>query len=60
MFKVLNCGTRLEIYLEEKYAAQVIDIAKSFAIDAQVIGHVESATANEVHLSSPYGEFTYQ
>jgi phosphoribosylformylglycinamidine cyclo-ligase len=60
MFKVLNCGTRLEIYLEEKYAAQVIDIAKSFGIDAQVIGYVESATANEVQLSSPYGEFTYQ
>ena len=26
MYKVLNCGTRLEIYLDEKYAAEVIDI----------------------------------
>lgn len=60
MFKVLNCGTRMEIYLPEAYASLVIDVAKSFGIAAQVIGHVEAAEINEVKLHSTYGDFTYQ
>ena len=60
MFKVLNCGTRLEVYVEAQHAAQVIAIANGFAIDAQVIGHVEAADTNEVHLTSTYGTFTYR
>ncbi|MES2620680.1 MAG: AIR synthase related protein [Bacteroidota bacterium] len=59
MFKVLNCGTRLEVYTDEKYASLIIDVAKSFGIAAQVIGHVEANTKNEVMLKSPYGEFIY-
>lgn len=59
MFKVLNCGTRMEIYVEDKYASLVIDVAKSFGIAAQIIGHVEAAENNEVKLHSPYGDFTY-
>lgn len=60
MYKVLNCGTRLEVYVDEKHAKAVIDIARSFNIDAQVIGHVESSHANEVLLKAPQGEFKYQ
>ena len=60
MFKVLNCGTRLEIYVDEKYASLIIDVAQSFGIAAQVIGHVEAAIKNEVCLKSKYGEFVYQ
>lgn len=59
MFKVLNCGTRLEVYVEEPYASVVIDIAKSFGIAAQVIGHVEAAEKAEVQLQTPYGNFLY-
>lgn len=59
MFKVLNCGTRMEVYVPEQYASLVIDVAKSFGIAAQVIGHVEAAEKNEVKLSGPYGEFVY-
>lgn len=60
MFKVLNCGTRLEIYTDEKYASLIIDVARSYGIDGQVIGYVEAAEDNEVHLTSPFGEFRYQ
>jgi phosphoribosylformylglycinamidine cyclo-ligase len=42
MFKVFNMGHRLEVYLEEKHAAALIDIAKSFGIEAQVVGRVEA------------------
>jgi phosphoribosylformylglycinamidine cyclo-ligase len=59
MYKVLNCGTRLELYLDESHAAQVIDIARSFGIDAQVIGYVEAAVTNEVEVDSDHGLFIY-
>jgi phosphoribosylformylglycinamidine cyclo-ligase len=60
MFKVLNCGTRLEVYTDEKYASLIIDVAHSFGISAQVIGFVEKADKAEVKLLSPHGEFHYQ
>jgi len=60
MYKVLNCGTRLELYLDEAHAAQVIEIAHSFGIDAKIIGYVESALSNEVEVVSEHGSFVYQ
>lgn len=60
MFKVLNCGTRLEVYTDETYASLIIDVAQSYGIAGQVIGHVEASEKNEVIVKSPYGEFTYQ
>lgn len=59
MYKVLNCGTRLELYLNEKHAAQVIEIAHSFGVEAQIIGYVESALSNEVEIDSANGNFIY-
>ncbi len=59
MFKVLNCGTRLEVYVNETNASTVIETAKSFGVEAQIIGHVEAAEKNEVVLKSEYGEFLY-
>lgn len=59
MFKVLNCGTRLEIYCSKEHASEMIQISKSFGIEAQVVGHVEAATKNEVVIQSEYGEFVY-
>lgn len=47
MYKVFNMGTRLEIYTDEITAASVIDISKSFNIDAQIIGRVEEAKAGD-------------
>lgn len=60
MYKVFNMGHRLEIYLPPAHAAEVIAIANSFGIAAQLIGRVEAAPAKEVVLTSPYGTFTYQ
>lgn len=59
MFKVLNCGTRMEVYIDANYASLVIDVAESFGIAAQVIGHVEASNKNEVHLTNHHGEFVY-
>ena len=42
MFQVFNCGHRIEFYCDEKVAQGIIDIAKSFNIDAQIVGHVEA------------------
>lgn len=60
MFKVLNCGTRLEVYCEEQYAKQVISIAAEFEIGAQVIGYVENSAEPEVLLKSEYGDFSWR
>lgn len=50
MFQVFNMGTRLEFYVEESLAPELIKIARHFRIDAQVIGHVEAAEKAEVVL----------
>ena len=42
MFQVFNCGHRIEFYCDESVAQGIIDIAKSFNIDAQIVGHVEA------------------
>jgi phosphoribosylformylglycinamidine cyclo-ligase len=59
MYKVLNCGTRLEIYVDEQHASEIISIANSFGIDAQVIGRVGAAEKAEVLIQSEHGEFLY-
>ena len=57
MYKVFNMGQRLEVYLPQQYAQQVIDIARSFNIDAQICGYCEHADQNELCIESPYGKF---
>ena len=59
MFKVLNCGTRLEIYVEPQYASLIIDVAQSFGVAGEVIGYVEAAEKNEVVIEGEYGRFVY-
>nr|WP_293838697.1 AIR synthase related protein [uncultured Arsenicibacter sp.] len=59
MYKVFNMGHRLEIYLSDAKAQQVIDIAKSFGIDAQIIGHVEAFEGKQVTIQSEAGTFVY-
>jgi phosphoribosylformylglycinamidine cyclo-ligase len=59
MYKVFNMGHRMEIYLSETFAQYVMDIAKHFEIDAQIIGRVEAATEKKVTLRTPHGEFVY-
>ncbi|MBD5225912.1 MAG: phosphoribosylformylglycinamidine cyclo-ligase [Bacteroidales bacterium] len=59
MYKVFNMGHRMEIYLPADKAQKVIEISKSFGIDARIIGRVENAPANRLTITSEYGEFTY-
>ena len=58
MYKVFNCGHRMEIYVSPEQADQVIDISKQFNIDAQVIGHIEEGPKS-LTIRSEYGEFNY-
>lgn len=58
MYQVFNMGHRLEIYTDETSAQQMIEIADSFDIDAQIIGHVEKDTKSSVVITDDKG--TYQ
>lgn len=59
MYKVFNCGHRFEVYLPKEYAQQVIEISKSFGIDAQVIGRIEASDHTHLTIHSEYGTFEY-
>jgi len=59
MYQVFNMGHRLEIYISEQYAPDLIQIAASFNIPAQVVGRVEQSETNRLTITSPYGQFTY-
>jgi phosphoribosylformylglycinamidine cyclo-ligase len=59
MYKVFNMGHRLEIYLPPSFAKQVIDLSKSFGVDAKIIGRVEAASKKQVTVKSNNGEFVY-
>jgi len=59
MYKVFNMGHRMEIYLSEKYADEIIAISKSFGVDAQVIGRVAAFSQKRVTIKSDNGEFHY-
>ena len=59
MYKVFNMGHRLEVYLSPEHAELVIEISKSFNIDAQIIGRVEESDHKELIIRSEFGEFKY-
>ncbi len=59
MYKVFNMGHRMELYLPQKRAQEVIAISRSFGIDAQVIGRVQASASKEVVIRSSSGEFRY-
>ena len=59
MYKVFNCGHRFEVYLPKEYAQQVIEISKSFGIDAQIIGRIEPSDHTHLTIHSEYGTFEY-
>jgi phosphoribosylformylglycinamidine cyclo-ligase len=58
MYQVFNMGTRLEIYTAEKDVKTIIDTAKSFDIDAQVIGSVQESAKKELVIKTTV-EITY-
>ena len=60
MYKVFNMGHRMELYVPESIAQDIIEISKGFNIDAQVVGRVEEAPAKKVTVKSEYGTFVYE
>ena len=58
MYQVFNMGHRMEIYVRPELADSIIDISRSFNIDAQVVGHIEEGTKS-LTIQSEFGEFNY-
>ncbi len=59
MYKVFNMGHRMELYIPESIAIEIIAISKSFNVDAQIVGRVEASDTKRLTLKSEYGIFTY-
>ena len=59
MYQVFNCGHRMELYVNEEIAQDIIAISKSFNIDAQIVGRVEASTEKKLTITSEYGVFEY-
>ena len=59
MYKVFNMGHRMEVYVAPGDAQAVIDVAKSFNIDARIVGRVDDAPANRLTIKSEHGVFEY-
>jgi phosphoribosylformylglycinamidine cyclo-ligase len=59
MYKVFNMGHRMELYVPEKLTERIITIAKSYRVDAQIVGRVENHTGKQVTLKTSEGDFIY-
>ena len=59
MYQVFNMGHRMEIYVRPEVAQQVIDLSKSFNIDAQIVGHIEEGPRS-LTIESEFGTFNYE
>lgn len=59
MYKVFNMGHRMEIYIDEEFAEEIISISKSFNIDAQIVGRVEASENRKLTINSEFGNFEY-
>ena len=59
MYQVFNCGHRMEVYVPAEVAQDIIEISKSFNIDAQIVGRVEKSDSKKLTITSEYGTFEY-
>lgn len=59
MYQVFNMGCRLEVYTDAETAQHLIDIARSFHIDAQIIGRVEAHTGKQVTMRTAHGDCVF-
>ena len=59
MYQVFNCGHRMELYVPEAIAADLIAISESFGVPAKVIGRVETSDNKRLTIKSEYGTFEY-
>ncbi len=59
MYQVFNMGHRMELYVPEEIASQIIMISQSFNIEAKIIGRVEKSNDKRLSIHSQHGTFTY-
>ena len=59
MYKVFNCGHRMELFVEPEFADKIIRISNSFNIDAKIIGKVIHSDTKKLTIKSEFGEFNY-
>ena len=59
MYQVFNCGHRMELYVKESLAKDLIAISQEFNVDAQIVGYVEPSTTKKLTIKSEYGRFIY-
>ncbi|WP_299106243.1 AIR synthase related protein [uncultured Winogradskyella sp.] len=59
MYQVFNCGHRMELYVKPGVADAIIEISKSFNVDAKIIGRVETSEVKKLTIDSEYGTFLY-
>jgi phosphoribosylformylglycinamidine cyclo-ligase len=59
MYQVFNMGHRMEIYVPEEIASEIISISKSFNVDAQIVGRVEASEKKQLTIKSEFGQFFY-
>jgi phosphoribosylformylglycinamidine cyclo-ligase len=59
MYQVFNMGHRMEVYCSAETANEVIEISKSFGVDAQIVGRCESGEGKSLTIESEHGKFEY-
>ncbi|WP_190809420.1 AIR synthase related protein [Flagellimonas sp. S3867] len=59
MYQVFNCGHRMELYVNEAVASDIISISERFNVKAQVIGRVEASDDKKLTIKSEFGKFEY-
>jgi len=59
MYRVFNMGHRMELYVPEEIAADIITISESFDIPAKIVGRVEASEKKKLTINSALGEFVY-
>ena len=59
MYQVFNMGHRMELYVPQEIADDIIGISKSFNVDAKIVGRVEASETKKLTIKSEFGEFLY-
>lgn len=59
MYQVFNCGHRMELYVSQEVAQDIISISESFNVNAQIIGNVRVSDHKKLTIKSEFGTFEY-
>ncbi len=59
MYQVFNCGHRMEVYVPQEIANDIIAISNSFGVEAKIVGRVEASETKKLTIESEFGKFEY-